>query len=58
MTDILPRISTHLGYFGSGGDRYNPGGYQQAISPVERIRAVSEVNGLAGIELNYPSLVK
>jgi xylose isomerase len=57
MVDALPRISTHLGYFGSGGDRYNLAGYQEAVPPLERIRRVSQVQGLTGVELNYPALV-
>jgi sugar phosphate isomerase/epimerase len=57
MTNSLPKISTHLGYFGSGGDRYNPDGYRNAVSPAERIRLASKVRGLDGVELNYPALV-
>ncbi len=53
----MPKISTHLGYFGSGGDRYNLAGYRKADSPIERIRLASTVSGLSGIELNYPALV-
>lgn len=54
----MPKISTHLGYFGGGSDRYNPAGYQTGALPVERIRLASQVDGLAGVELNYPALVK
>lgn len=57
MVDILPRISTHLGYFGTGGDRYNLAGYQAAVSPLDRIKQVSQVQDLAGVELNYPALL-
>ena len=57
MTNSFPRISTHLGYFGSGADRFNPSGYKEAASPLERIRLASEVSGLDGVELNYPALV-
>ena len=37
MTGQLPKISTHLGYFGSGGDRYNTAGYQTAVAPRDRV---------------------
>jgi xylose isomerase len=57
MANPFPKISTHLGYFGTGGDRYNPPGYKQAASPADRIRLVSQVDGLDGVELNYPALV-
>jgi sugar phosphate isomerase/epimerase len=53
----MPRISTHLGYFGTGGDRYCLGGYQEATPPLERIRRVADVDGLDGVELNYPALI-
>jgi xylose isomerase len=56
MTD-KPRISTHLGYFGAGGDRYNTAGYQTAVSARERILLAGKMQGLGGIELNYPALV-
>jgi len=57
MSNSFPKISSHLGYFGSGSDRYNPAGYQEAAPPAERIRLASEVDGLDGVELNYPALV-
>jgi sugar phosphate isomerase/epimerase len=53
----LPQISSHLGYFGSGGDRYCLGGYQEAVPSMERLRLVAKVEGLDGVELNYPALV-
>lgn len=56
-TKPVPSISTHLGYFGTGGDRYCLGGYQEAAAPLDRIRRVSVVDGLDGVELNYPALV-
>ncbi len=52
----FPKISTHLGYFSSGADRYNPTGYKEDAPSVERIRLVSKVSGLDGVELNYPTL--
>jgi len=57
MGDSQPRVSSHLGYFGSGGDRYNLGGYKKAVAPLDRLRAVAQVKGLDGVELNYPALV-
>ncbi len=57
MAGSLPKISTHLGLFGGGADRYNPAGYKEALAPAERIRLASEADGLNGVELNYPSLV-
>jgi xylose isomerase len=57
MADLLPRISTHLGYFGTGADRYNPAGYQAAVPGRERVLLAGKVVGLGGVELNYPSLV-
>jgi xylose isomerase len=57
QAEHAPPISTHLGYFGTGGDRYCLGGYQQATPPLERIRRVADVEGLNGVELNYPSLI-
>ena len=57
VTNSFPKISTHLGYFGSGVDRYNPAGYKKDASPLERIRLASQVRGLDGVELNYPALV-
>ena len=51
------KISTHLGYFGSGADRYNPGGYVKATAALDRIKLASQVDGLNGVELNYPTLV-
>jgi hypothetical protein len=50
LTDSFPKISTHLGFFGSGSDRYNPGGCKNAASPTERIRLASMVRGLEGAE--------
>jgi len=52
-----PSVSTHLGYFGGGGDRYCLAGYQEATAPLDRIRRVSGVEGLDGVELNFPALV-
>lgn len=52
-----PRIATHLGPFGSGGDRYNLKGYRAADAIEERIRLASTVKGLSGIELNFRGLV-
>ena len=57
MVNSFLKISTHLGYFGTGADRYNPAGYQPTVSAIERIRRVSGVTGLNGVELNYPALV-
>ena len=57
MTNQFPKISTHLGYFGSGSDRYNPIGYKKASPPADRIRMAATVDGLDGVELNYPALV-
>jgi len=57
MADAQPQVSTHLGYFGSGADRYNASGYQKAVPSIERMRLASQVDGLDGVELNYPALV-
>jgi xylose isomerase len=57
MPNLLPKISTHLGYFGTGADRYNPSGYRVALPPLERIRQASRAEGLDGVELNYPASV-
>ena len=57
MSPNLPKISTHLGYFGSGADRYNPGGYVKATAALDRIKLASQVDGLDGVELNFPALV-
>ena len=57
MVDQMPKISTHLGYFGSGGDRYNTAGYQTAVPGRDRILLAAKMPGLGGVELNYPSLV-
>jgi len=57
MAGELPKISTHLGYFGSGGDRYNTAGYQSAVAPRDRVSLAAKMKGLGGVELNYPSLV-
>jgi hypothetical protein len=57
VMDSFPKISIHLGFFGSGSDRYNPDGYKNAASPAERIRLASKVRGLDGVESNYPALV-
>jgi len=57
MTGSLPKISTHLGYFGSGSDRYNPSGYRVAVPPLERLCLASKASGLDGVELNYPATV-
>ena len=57
MTATQPPISTHLGYFGTGADRYNPAGYRRADAALERLRLVAPTPGLRGVELNYPALV-
>jgi L-rhamnose isomerase len=57
MADRLPRISTHLGYFGTGADRYNAAGYQPAVAARDRVLLAGRMVGLGGVELNYPSLV-
>jgi L-rhamnose isomerase len=53
----LPRIATHLGPFGSGGDRYNLKGYKAAVSIEERLRQAAAVDGLGAVELNFRGLV-
>ena len=57
MVEQAPRVSTHLGYFGSGADRYVVAGYKKAVPPAERLLQVAQVEGLDGVELNYPALV-
>ena len=57
MADREVRVSTHLGYFGTGADRYNPSGYRKADAALERLYLVAGVHGLNGVELNYPALV-
>ena len=56
MNDPI-RIATHLGPFGSGGDRYNLKGYKPALGIENRILEASSVQGLSGIELNFRGLV-
>ena len=51
------RIATHLGPFGSGGDRYNLKGYKSAVGVEERICQAGKVVGLSGVELNFRGLV-
>ena len=51
------RIATHLGPFGSGGDRYNLRGYKPAVGAEDRIRQAGLVTGLSGVELNFRGLV-
>ncbi len=55
--DNLPRVATHLGPFGSGGDRYNLKGYKPAMGVEERLRQAAGVDGLGAIELNFRGLV-
>lgn len=52
----LPGISTHLGCFGTGADRCNPGGYKPLVSPQERVLMAASVEGLDGVELQYPMM--
>jgi xylose isomerase len=54
----MPGISTHLGYFGTGADRYNSDGYRPATNAVERIRLASRAAGLGAVELHYPMMFK
>jgi len=58
LTLNVPRISTHLGYFGTGADRYNPGGYKPPTSPKERIALAAGTKNLSGVELHYPMMFK
>jgi xylose isomerase len=58
MEEPTLKIATHLGYWGSSGDRYNPAGYKQAVPALERLRQAAGVAGLSGVELNYPALVQ
>jgi len=51
------RIATHLGPFGSGGDRYNLRGYKPAVGAEDRFRQAGLVTGLSGVELNFRGLV-
>ena len=51
------KIATHLGPFGSAGDRYNLKGYKPAVGAEERIRQAGTVVGLSGVELNFRGLV-
>lgn len=52
----VPRISTHLGSFGTGADRYDPGGYKPQVSPKGRIFMAAGVREFRGIELRYPMM--
>jgi sugar phosphate isomerase/epimerase len=56
--DGRPRISTHLGFFGSGSDRFMPSGYREPIDAEARVEAVSMIEGLDGVELHFPAMVR
>ena len=51
------KVSTHLGFFGAGSDRFVPAGYREPIGVRERIEAVADIEGLDGVELHFPTLV-
>lgn len=53
LASNVPRISTHLDDFGTGADRYNPGGYKPPVSPEERIAMAAGTKHLTGVELHY-----
>ena len=54
----MPKISTHLGYFGTGADRYNAGGYRAPTDALQRIALAADTEGLDGVELHYPMMFK
>ena len=54
----MPGISTHLGYFGTGADRYNTDGYRARTNANERIVLAAATDGLGAVELHYPMMFK
>lgn len=53
----VKRWSTNLVPFGSNLDRFAPEGYQKNLSIEERLKTVSEIEGLIGVELHCPGMV-
>lgn len=54
----VPGISTHLGYFGTGADRYNSDGYRPTTNVLDRISLAARATGLGAVELHYPMMFK
>ncbi|MGM0368605.1 MAG: sugar phosphate isomerase/epimerase family protein [Actinomycetota bacterium] len=49
------KVSVGLWYMGSVADRFVKEGYRDQVGIIERIKKISEIEGVAGIELHYPT---
>jgi xylose isomerase len=49
------KISVGIWYMGSVGDRFVKDGYRSQKNIIERIKLISEIEGVGGIELHYPT---
>jgi xylose isomerase len=53
MDDL--KFATGTWIYGTVGDRYLLSGYRQGIDIVERVKLISEIEGIGGIEMIYPA---
>jgi len=49
------KFGTGTWIYGTVGDRYQLGGYRQGLDIIERIRKISAIDGISGIEMIYPA---
>ncbi|MCX7796940.1 MAG: sugar phosphate isomerase/epimerase [bacterium] len=54
---MIKKWSTNLIPFGSNLDRFAVEGYQKSLPVEERLKVVSQIEGVTGIELHCPSMV-
>lgn len=54
---MIRRWSTNLIPFGSNSDRFAIEGYQKNLPLEERVKVVSQIKGIAGVELHCPGMV-
>ena len=49
------KISVGVWYMGSVADRFVKDGYRRQKEMVQRIKAISDIEGVGGIEIHYPT---